>query len=51
MSQAHDLTDAVKAAAMLRALADQLHRNHQDAARSFLEGLEEALGLGIECSA
>jgi putative transposase len=43
MSQAYDLTDAVKAEAMLRGLADQLHRNHPDAARSLLEGLEETL--------
>jgi len=43
MSQAYDLADADKADAMLRALADQLQRNHPDAARSLLEGLEETL--------
>lgn len=53
MSQAYDLSDADKADAMLRGLADQLQRNHPDAARSLLEGLNETLtvqrmGLPLE---
>lgn len=45
MSQAYDLADVDKAYTMLRTLADQIQRNHPDAARSLLESLEDTLTI------
>lgn len=53
MAAAYEHADADKALATLHSLADQLARNHPDAAKSLLEGVEETvtvqrLGLPFE---